>query len=46
MIEQVAGTGNSNLTSNLENPANEKTDLMQELMVGDLKDTENLPPIM
>ncbi|KAL5224321.1 hypothetical protein ABZP36_010960 [Zizania latifolia] len=42
----VVGTGNTNMSSNLDHLANGKTDLMQELMVDDMKDTENLPPIM
>uniref|UniRef100_A0A0E0ABG8 TFIIS central domain-containing protein n=1 Tax=Oryza glumipatula TaxID=40148 RepID=A0A0E0ABG8_9ORYZ len=42
----VIVTGGNNMPSNLEHTENEKTDLMQELMVDDLKDTENLPPIM
>ncbi|KAF0903490.1 hypothetical protein E2562_027897 [Oryza meyeriana var. granulata] len=46
--EQVGAvsTCNNNLPGNLEHLANEKTDLMQELMVDGLKDTVNLPPIM
>uniref|UniRef100_A0A0D9VDL0 TFIIS central domain-containing protein n=1 Tax=Leersia perrieri TaxID=77586 RepID=A0A0D9VDL0_9ORYZ len=39
------GTGNKDLQDDLEYVDNEKSDLMQELMVDDMKDTENLPPI-
>ncbi|KAF0935115.1 hypothetical protein E2562_030402, partial [Oryza meyeriana var. granulata] len=39
------GAGNKDLQDDLEYVDNEKSDLMQELMVDDLKDTENLPPI-
>ncbi|KAG8094643.1 hypothetical protein GUJ93_ZPchr0012g20180 [Zizania palustris] len=42
----VVGIGNTNMSSNLEYLANGKTDLMPELMVDDMNDTENLPPIM
>ncbi|KAM0923124.1 hypothetical protein ACQ4PT_005694 [Festuca glaucescens] len=42
----VAGTCNSNTSNNLNYPPNEKSDLMQELMIDDLKVTENLPQIM
>ncbi|KAG8058455.1 hypothetical protein GUJ93_ZPchr0002g26281 [Zizania palustris] len=38
------GTSNNDLPDSLEYAENEKSDLMQELMVDDLKDT-NLPPI-
>ncbi|XP_072961173.1 uncharacterized protein [Typha angustifolia] len=41
-----ADSGNNNLSSNSEGLLNEKADLMQELMVDELKDTENLPPIL
>uniref|UniRef100_A0A0E0LD60 TFIIS central domain-containing protein n=1 Tax=Oryza punctata TaxID=4537 RepID=A0A0E0LD60_ORYPU len=42
----VVMTSSNNMPSDLEHTANEKTDLMQDLMVDDLKDRENLPPIM
>ncbi|XP_006648446.2 death-inducer obliterator 1-like [Oryza brachyantha] len=38
-------TGDKDLQDDSEYTDNEKSDLMQELMVDDLKDTENLPPI-
>ncbi|RLN13538.1 death-inducer obliterator 1-like [Panicum miliaceum] len=41
-----AGIGNSNLLNNLECLGNEKTDLIEEGVVHDLKYTENLPEIM
>uniref|UniRef100_A0A0E0CHH4 TFIIS central domain-containing protein n=1 Tax=Oryza meridionalis TaxID=40149 RepID=A0A0E0CHH4_9ORYZ len=39
------GAGKNDPQDDLEYVDNEKSDLMQELMVDDLKDTENLPPI-
>ncbi|KAM0849626.1 hypothetical protein ACQ4PT_053613 [Festuca glaucescens] len=42
----VAGTCNSNTSNNLDYPPNEKSDLMQQLMIDGLKVTENLPQIM
>ncbi|XP_037463702.1 uncharacterized protein LOC119335709 [Triticum dicoccoides] len=45
-VQDVVGTWNSNTSSNLEYPANEKNDLMLEPMVDDLKVMENLPLII
>ncbi|XP_047053231.1 death-inducer obliterator 1-like [Lolium rigidum] len=42
----VAETCNDNTSSNLDYPANEKSDMTEEPMVDDLQDTENLPEIM
>uniref|UniRef100_A0ACD5TR59 Uncharacterized protein n=1 Tax=Avena sativa TaxID=4498 RepID=A0ACD5TR59_AVESA len=42
----VAETCNSDTSSNLEYPSNEKNDLMQEPMVDDAEFKENLPQIM
>ncbi|KAG8070334.1 hypothetical protein GUJ93_ZPchr0006g45161 [Zizania palustris] len=39
------GVSNGDVPDDLEYAVNEKSDLMQELMVDDMKDTENLPPI-
>lgn len=39
------GTGNNDMSGDLEYIDNEKSDLMQELILDDVKDTENLPPI-
>ncbi|KAL5211313.1 hypothetical protein ABZP36_022160 [Zizania latifolia] len=39
------GVSNDDVPDDLEYADNEKSDLMQELMVDDMKDTENLPPI-
>ncbi|KAK8461451.1 hypothetical protein SEVIR_1G039700v4 [Setaria viridis] len=38
-------TGNNDMSGDLEYIDNEKADLMQELILDDVKDTENLPPI-
>lgn len=38
-------TGNNDMSRDLEYIDNEKADLMQELILDDVKDTENLPPI-
>uniref|UniRef100_A0ACD5WXZ5 Uncharacterized protein n=1 Tax=Avena sativa TaxID=4498 RepID=A0ACD5WXZ5_AVESA len=42
----VARSCNNNTPNNLEYPANEESDLMQEPIIDDLKVTENLPQIM
>nr|CAB3449301.1 unnamed protein product [Digitaria exilis] len=39
------GTSNNDMSGDLEYIDNEKSDLMQELILDDVKDTENLPPI-
>jgi hypothetical protein len=41
-----AVVGTYNTSNNLEYPPNEKSDIMQEPMIDDLKVTENLPQIM
>ena len=46
MQDESAGIGNSNHLSNLEGLANENTDLIEERVAHDLKDTENLQEIM
>ncbi|KAG2656927.1 hypothetical protein PVAP13_1KG121800 [Panicum virgatum] len=43
--DEDGGTGNNDMSGDLEYIDNEKTDLMQELILDDMKDTENLPPI-
>ncbi|KAL6630046.1 hypothetical protein ACP70R_029811 [Stipagrostis hirtigluma subsp. patula] len=43
--DEDGGTGKNDLSGDLEYIDNEKADLMQELMVDDIKDSENLPPI-
>ncbi|WVZ77387.1 hypothetical protein U9M48_025258 [Paspalum notatum var. saurae] len=43
--DEDGGTGNNDMPDDLEYIDNEKTDLMQELILDDMKDAENLPPI-
>ncbi|CAN6277939.1 unnamed protein product [Urochloa humidicola] len=44
--DEDSGAGNNDMSGDLEyNMDNEKTDIMQELILDDVKDTENLPPI-
>nr|XP_010915021.1 uncharacterized protein LOC105040260 [Elaeis guineensis]XP_010915022.1 uncharacterized protein LOC105040260 [Elaeis guineensis]XP_029118958.1 uncharacterized protein LOC105040260 [Elaeis guineensis] len=43
---EKANSADKNLSSNLDTLLHEKTDLMQELMVDEIKDTELLPPIV
>ncbi|KAI4979063.1 hypothetical protein ZWY2020_015816 [Hordeum vulgare] len=43
--DEDAGTGDNDSSGNVEYMENEKADLIDELMVDDLKDAENLPPI-
>ncbi|OAY79574.1 PHD finger protein 3 [Ananas comosus] len=45
-VKKADSAGNPNLSSNLETLLEEKSDLMQELMVDDFKDSDNLPPIV
>ncbi|XBH60425.1 hypothetical protein VPH35_115026 [Triticum aestivum] len=43
--DEDGGTGDNDSSGNVEYIENEKADLIDELMVDDLKDAENLPPI-
>lgn len=43
--DEDGGTGDKDSSGNVDCIDNEKTDLIEELMVDDLKDAENLPPI-
>ncbi|CAM0947765.1 unnamed protein product [Alopecurus aequalis] len=43
--DEDARTGDNDSSGNVEYVENEKADLIDELMVDDLKDSENLPPI-
>lgn len=43
---EKSNSADKNLSSNLDTLLHEKTDLMQELMVDEIKDTELLPPIV
>uniref|UniRef100_A0ACD5VAZ3 Uncharacterized protein n=1 Tax=Avena sativa TaxID=4498 RepID=A0ACD5VAZ3_AVESA len=43
--DEDGGTGDNDSSGNVDYIENEKADLIDELMVDDLKDAENLPPI-
>ncbi|XP_062218545.1 uncharacterized protein LOC133918608 [Phragmites australis] len=43
--DEDGGTDNNNLSGDLEYIDNEKADIMQDLILDDMKDAENLPPI-